>query len=70
MNDLCDKIDTLLEGHDIDEAIRALAFALADTVAFATEYAFDAENETAVTALVQSAYKFCCATKTDTVTVH
>jgi outer membrane receptor for Fe3+-dicitrate len=67
MEELYKKIDAVTEGQDVDEVIRALAYALADSVAFATDYKFNEENNANVSALVQSAYKFACTENSVTV---
>jgi hypothetical protein len=65
--DLEDEIENLLEGKDLDEVIRVLAYALADSVAYATDYTYDATNNANLAEMVQDAYKFCCTENSVTV---
>lgn len=67
MVNMAAKLDDLFEGHNLDEVIRVLAFALSDSVAFATDYVFDEENAKQLQELVASAYMHMCHEKSVTV---
>ena len=56
-----DLIDRAIEGKDLNEVIHALAYALSDSVAYATDYAFDEDNHAKIAQMVQHAYTFICA---------
>lgn len=68
--ELLDKLDNLFEGEQVDEVIQVLAFALSDSVAFATDYVFHKENAKNLQDMVESAYKHICHTNSVTVNTH
>lgn len=59
--DMHAKIDDAIEGEDLNEVINALAYALADSVAYATDYQFDEDNHARMAHMVQHAYTFICS---------
>jgi len=67
MSPLVEKIDKLLEGEELDEVIKTLAFAYADSVAFATEYKYSKTNAEMLKDMAESAYAHLCSENSVTV---
>lgn len=57
---LLDGLDELFEGEQLNEVIHILAFALSDSVAFATDYVYHEHNADALKDMVESAYRHAC----------
>ena len=70
MKELAAKLHDALAGELVADVIRVLIIALADGVAFATDYKFEKENEVQLLDMVKDAYKFCCESNSDIVTTH